>query len=75
MASIYTDALACKEEKKIATELLQPGDICKIVPGDKILADGTVLRGTSSVDKSAVTGEPVPKLLKSLQHPALLCRR
>ena len=62
MATIYTDAPACKQEKRIATELLQLGDICKIVPGDKIPADGTVLRGTSSVDESAVTGEPVPVL-------------
>lgn len=62
MATIYTDAPACTQEKRIATELLQPGDICKLVPGDKVPADGTVLRGTSSIDESAVTGEPVPVL-------------
>ncbi|KLO07649.1 copper P-type ATPase CtaA [Schizopora paradoxa] len=60
MATIYTDAPACTQEKKIATELLQPGDTVKIVPGDKVPADGTVTRGSSSVDESAVTGEPVP---------------
>ncbi|KAH7318872.1 heavy metal translocatin [Rhizoctonia solani] len=62
MATIYTDAPACTVEKKIATELVQVGDTVKIVPGDKIPADGTLLRGTSTVDESAVTGEPVPAL-------------
>lgn len=60
MATIYTDPPACTREKRIATELLQPGDIVKLVPGDKVPADGTVLRGSSSIDESAVTGEPVP---------------
>ncbi|KAL5537182.1 CCC2 [Sanghuangporus sanghuang] len=60
MATIYTDAPECTQEKRIATELIQPGDIIKLVPGDKVPADGTVIRGSSSVDESAVTGEPVP---------------
>lgn len=62
MATIYTDAPDCKIEKKIATELVQAGDTVKLVPGDKIPADGTVVSGHSSVDESAVTGEPVPVL-------------
>ena len=61
MAIIYTDAL-CTQEKKIPTELLQIGDTVKVVPGDKVPADGTVVRGASSIDESAVTGEPVPVL-------------
>ena len=60
MATIYTDPPACTRENRVATELLQPGDIVKIVPGDKVPADGTVIRGSSSIDESAVTGEPVP---------------
>jgi Cu+-exporting ATPase len=59
MATIYTDA-ACTEEKRVPTELLEAGDTVKIVPGEKVPADGTVVRGSSSVDESAVTGEPVP---------------
>ncbi|PCH36259.1 copper transporting p-type ATPase-like protein [Wolfiporia cocos MD-104 SS10] len=59
-ATIYTDAPACTQEKKIPTELVQVGDTVKIVPGDKVPADGTVIRGTSTIDESAVTGEPVP---------------
>jgi Cu+-exporting ATPase len=62
MTIIYTDAPACTQEKKIATELVEVGDTVKLVPGDKIPADGTVVRGSSSVDESAITGEAVPVL-------------
>jgi Cu+-exporting ATPase len=61
MAIIYMDAM-CTQEKKIPTELLQVGDTAKVVLGDKVPADGTVVRGTSSIDESAITGEPVPVL-------------
>jgi Cu+-exporting ATPase len=46
--------------KKIPTELVQVNDILLVQPGAQIPADGTVLRGTSSVDESAITGEPTP---------------
>ncbi|GAA6009075.1 hypothetical protein JCM10207_004084 [Rhodosporidiobolus poonsookiae] len=65
-AIIYTDAPACTKERKVATELIQVGDIVKIVPGDKIPADGVVIRGESSVDESMVTGEVVP-VVKALE--------
>lgn len=68
MATIYTDAPACTQEKKIATELVEVGDIVKIVPGDKIPADGAVVKGSSTIDESAITGEalPVTKLVGDL---------
>ncbi|KAF9519499.1 hypothetical protein BS47DRAFT_1481974 [Hydnum rufescens UP504] len=59
MATLYTDPPECKAEKKIGTELVQKGDTLKVVPGDRIPADGTVLRGSSSVDESAITGDTV----------------
>lgn len=52
------------EEKMIATELIEVGDVVILGPGDKIPADGTVTRGESYLDESMVTGEAMPILKK-----------
>ena len=41
----------------VATEDLQPGMAILVKPGERIVADGVVLEGTSTVDESVVTGE------------------
>ncbi|KAI4165996.1 MAG: hypothetical protein LQ342_000427 [Letrouitia transgressa] len=46
-------------EKVIPTELIEVGDVVILRPGDKIPADGRVIRGQSHVDESMVTGEPM----------------
>ncbi|KAF5685302.1 Cu2+-exporting ATPase [Fusarium denticulatum] len=48
------------EEKTIPTELLEVDDVVVIRPGDKIPADGILVRGTTFVDESMVTGEAMP---------------
>lgn len=48
------------EEKTIPTELIQVGDIVILRPGDKIPADGILVRGETYVDESMVTGEAMP---------------
>ncbi|KAG0199118.1 hypothetical protein BGX28_007545 [Mortierella sp. GBA30] len=55
-------------EKKISSDLVQKGDMVKIVPGDKIPTDGILVRGHSTVDESMVTGEvePISKTVGSL---------
>ncbi len=48
------------KEKKIPAEQVKKGDIFAVRPGEKIPVDGTVIKGTSAVNESALTGESVP---------------
>ncbi|RAL17185.1 Cu(2+)-transporting P-type ATPase CCC2 [Aspergillus homomorphus CBS 101889] len=47
-------------QKVIPTELIEVGDIVMLHPGDKVSADGIVIRGESYVDESMITGEALP---------------
>lgn len=47
-------------ETQIPALDVQPGDRIKVLPGETIPADGTVVAGTSSIDQSAITGESLP---------------
>jgi Cu+-exporting ATPase len=47
-------------EEEIPTADVQPGDRLRIRPGEKIPVDGVVVEGTSAVDESMVSGEPIP---------------
>ncbi|MFI0403210.1 MAG: heavy metal translocating P-type ATPase [Cyanobium sp.] len=39
---------------------LRPGDHILVLPGDRLPVDGVVQSGSSAVDRSALTGEPLP---------------
>jgi Cu+-exporting ATPase len=47
-------------EERIAVDRLAVGDRFVVRPGEKIATDGTVVEGTSAIDTSLLTGEPVP---------------
>jgi Cu+-exporting ATPase len=47
-------------EVRVAVTALAVGDEFVVRPGEKVATDGTVVSGTSAVDASMLTGEPVP---------------
>lgn len=47
-------------EEDIPLEHVKPGDKLRIRPGEKVPVDGVVIDGSSNVDESMVTGEPMP---------------
>lgn len=47
-------------EEDVSLEHVKIDDILRVRPGEKIPVDGVVIEGTSSVDESMVTGEPIP---------------
>ncbi|WP_099092122.1 heavy metal translocating P-type ATPase [Paludisphaera borealis] len=47
-------------EEDVALDQVQVGDRLRVRPGEKVPVDGVVLEGSSFVDESMVSGEPVP---------------
>jgi heavy metal translocating P-type ATPase len=52
--------LAGGQLQDIAVEEVHPDDVLVVKPGDLVPVDGVVTAGTSAVDQSALTGEPIP---------------
>jgi len=47
-------------ETEIPLARVQPGQRLRVRPGEKVPVDGVVVEGTSAVDESMITGEPMP---------------
>jgi len=47
-------------DRDVPVSQVQQGDRLRVRPGDRLPVDGRVLEGSSSVDESLLTGEPVP---------------
>lgn len=48
------------KERIVPVTSLQPGDQVLVRPGDRVPADGVILKGGSSLDESPITGESIP---------------
>ncbi len=55
-ARLVTDG----NEQDVPLEQVHAGDRLRVRPGEKVPVDGVVTEGTSSVDESMITGEPIP---------------
>ncbi len=47
-------------EEDVPLDQVHPGDLLRVRPGERVPVDGLVAEGSSFVDESMITGEPVP---------------
>lgn len=48
------------KENLVPAEEINPNDIIRVLPGETIPADGIIIKGSTSVDQSVMTGESLP---------------
>ncbi|MCH4824526.1 heavy metal translocating P-type ATPase [Gramella lutea] len=48
------------KEQKVSIDRIKEGDVLRVKPGEKIPVDGKIKKGSSSIDESMITGEPIP---------------
>ena len=44
----------------VPTASIRPGDVVRVLPGERMPVDGDIIEGKCSVDESMLTGESVP---------------
>lgn len=59
-ARTATRLLPSGEEETVEVSALTVGDVVRVRPGEKVPADGVIVKGTTSIDESIVSGESVP---------------
>ncbi len=59
----YANLLRDGQEQRISPEQATVGDTILVKPGERVPLDGTILKGSSFADTSALTGEAVPRSL------------
>ncbi|PHR80956.1 MAG: copper-translocating P-type ATPase [Colwellia sp.] len=59
-ARVIRDSQGKRQEIDIAIEKVQLNDVVRVRPGERIPVDGVVVEGSTSIDESMLTGEPMP---------------
>jgi Cu+-exporting ATPase len=61
LAPATARVLGCHgNESDVPLDQVKPGQKLRVLPGARVPVDGVVLEGSSSVDESMLTGEPLP---------------
>lgn len=57
----YANLLVDGEAQKVKPETVLPGSLILVKPGERVPLDGEIIKGSSFLDTSALTGESVPR--------------
>jgi len=60
VAVLTTDDAGRRVEQRVPVDALRVDDLFVVRPGEKVATDGVVVEGSSAIDASLLTGEPVP---------------
>ena len=59
-AHLLPDGVRRTELTDVPVDELLPGDVIRVLPGERFAADGTVVAGSTQADESMLTGEAMP---------------
>ena len=60
MTPLSATRITNNTEEKISVKDVETGDILKVLPGESIPTDGIIIKGETSINQSALTGESIP---------------
>ncbi|ACZ23502.1 copper/silver-translocating P-type ATPase [Sanguibacter keddieii DSM 10542] len=60
VAVLTSDDAGRRVEQRVPVDALRVDDLFVVRPGEKVATDGVVVEGSSAIDASLLTGEPVP---------------
>ena len=58
--TVISESDGKRVSREVPVESIMPGDMIAVRPGDRIAVDGMVTEGSSNVDESSLSGEPIP---------------
>ncbi|WP_096390529.1 heavy metal translocating P-type ATPase [Halopenitus persicus] len=60
LTAAMDDAARLADGDEVPIEDVEPGDRLRVLPGERVPLDGTIVEGTAAVDEALVTGESLP---------------